>query len=124
MYMKTILKGFLFLFLFVSYTSFAQSTLSGTIVEASNNQPVPGVNILVKNSTNGVTTDFDGNYTLTGISDGDVIEYSYVGFKTQTITYTGQANEDVSLSEDASELEAVVVNRIWYHDQKRPYRFR
>jgi iron complex outermembrane receptor protein len=90
MYIKTILKGFLFLFLFVSFTSFAQNTLSGTVLEASTNQPVPGVNILVKNSTYGVTTDFDGNYTLTGISDGDVIEYSFVGLKTQTITYTGQ----------------------------------
>jgi iron complex outermembrane receptor protein len=107
--MKTILKGFLFLFLFVSFTSFAQNTLSGTVLEASTNQPVPGVNILVKNSTKGVTTDFDGNYTLTGISNGDVIEYSFVGLKTQTITYTGQATQDINLSEDASELEAVVV---------------
>ena len=107
--MKAILKGLSFLFLFASFTSFAQNTVSGTVTEASTNQPIPGVNILVQNTTKGVTTDFDGNYTLDGISNGDVIEFSFVGFKTQTITYSGQPTINVTLSENASELEAVVV---------------
>lgn len=107
--MKILIKGILFLLLSLPITSIAQSTVSGTVVDATGQMPIPGVNVLVEGTSNGTTTDFDGNYTLTGVSEGATISFSYLGFRTQTIPFTGQSNIDVTLTEDAAELDAVVV---------------
>jgi TonB-dependent starch-binding outer membrane protein SusC len=59
---------------------FAQQTVSGTVTESGTGLPVPGVNILVKGTTNGTTTDFDGNYTLSNVRQNDVLVFSFLGF--------------------------------------------
>lgn len=88
---------------------FAQSSLSGTITEHDTGMPIPGANVVVKGTTNGTTTNFDGEYTLNGVNMDDVIVYSYVGFATQEIPYAGQATIDISLAPDAALLDEVVV---------------
>ncbi|GAA4272616.1 TonB-dependent receptor [Aquimarina gracilis] len=88
---------------------FAQSTVTGTVTDAGNGQPIPGVNIIVKESTNGTSSDFDGNYTLNNVNDGDIITFSYVGFTPQEVVYSGQGTIDIVLQEDAAELEQVVL---------------
>ncbi|WP_298547728.1 SusC/RagA family TonB-linked outer membrane protein [uncultured Aquimarina sp.] len=107
--MKTFTKSALFLLWLIPMSFFAQSSVSGTVTDAGNGQPIPGVNIILKGTTNGTSTDFDGNYVLNGVNNGDVIEFSYVGFLPQEFTYSGTERIDVALQEDAAELEQVVV---------------
>jgi TonB-linked SusC/RagA family outer membrane protein len=108
----------LILFCIGTFSLQAQTSISGTVVEADTELPLPGVNIIVKNTSNGVVTDFDGNYIIDDVSVGDVLVYSYVGFLPQEITI--QENQeviDVSLEPDSEALEEVVV--IGYGTQKR-----
>lgn len=88
---------------------FAQSSLSGIITEHDTGMPIPGANVVVKGTTNGTTTNFDGEYTLNGLNMDDVIVFSYLGFASQEIQYSGQATLDIALETDAAVLEEVVV---------------
>jgi len=87
---------------------FGQNVLKGTVTEQSTSIPLPGVNVIIKGTTTGTTTDFDGNYEIAA-NNGDIIVFSYVGYATQELTYSGQSNLDVQLSEDAAQLDEVVV---------------
>ena len=106
--MKTALKSLLFLLLFVPTIVLAQTAVSGTVTEQATGLPLPGVNILIKGTTTGTATDFDGNYTISA-SNGDIIVFSYVGFVTQEVTYNGQTTLNVQLVEDAAQLDEVVL---------------
>ena len=100
------------LFLLVFFTTtfsvlFSQNiTVSGTVTDASS-VPLPGVNIQVKGTNNGTSTDFDGNYKISA-NQGDVLIFSYLGFKTAEITVSS-SSLNVSLEEDAGQLDEVVV---------------
>ncbi|MCB0426660.1 MAG: TonB-dependent receptor [Mangrovimonas sp.] len=106
--MKTILKRVLFVLLLVPFISFAQKTISGKVTEQSSSLPLPGVNVVIKGTTTGTATDFDGNYQL-NVNNGDVLVFSYVGYLPQEITYSGQSSIDIVMQEDASQLDEVVV---------------
>lgn len=106
--MKTILKRILFVLAFVPILSFAQNTVNGTVTEQTSSLPLPGVNVVVKGTTTGTATDFDGKYQL-NVNTGDVLVFSYVGYVTQEVTYSGQATLDIALVEDAAQLNEVVV---------------
>ena len=82
--------------------------VTGTVVSSSDNQPLPGVNVVVKGTTNGTITNFDGQYQLNA-AQGDVIVFSFIGFNSQEVAFTGQSTIDISLDEEASELNEVVV---------------
>ncbi len=107
--MKTFTKSALFLLWLIPMSFFAQSTIRGTVTDAGSGQPIPGVNIIVKETTIGTATDFDGVYTLSNVNNGDIVVFSYVGFIPQEVTFTGQETIDVALQEDAAELEQVVL---------------
>jgi len=107
--MKQLFKGLLLSFLMIPMSFFAQQTLSGTISESATGLPVPGVNVFIKGTTTGTTTDFDGNYSLSGISNENVIVFSFVGFTTQEIVYQGQKTLNVQLAENAAALEEIVL---------------
>jgi len=107
--MRTKLKGILTLLLaFVVHVSFAQDkAITGTVTD-QDDLPLPGASVLVKGTTNGTQTDFDGNYAITAAT-GDVLVFSYVGQTTKEIT-VGESNSiNVQLLEDAQALEEVVV---------------
>ena len=87
----------------------AQNTLKGVVLDGTNNQPLPGVNVLVTGTTNGTTTDFDGNFTLTNIKKGEKISFSYIGFTDETLIYENQKTITITLKEDQKELKDVVV---------------
>ncbi|WP_452222227.1 SusC/RagA family TonB-linked outer membrane protein [Lacinutrix salivirga] len=106
--MKTIFKGLIFALLLFPTLITAQNTLSGVVTEESSSLPIPGVNVVVKNSNNGTATDFDGKFQI-NVNSGDVIVFSYVGYITNEITYTGQSTLNVSLAEDAAQLDEVVI---------------
>ncbi|MFD2516908.1 SusC/RagA family TonB-linked outer membrane protein [Salinimicrobium flavum] len=115
--MKQRLSGILTLLLvLVAQIAFAQQkTVTGTVTD-SEGLPLPGVNVLIENTNRGVQTDFDGNYSILA-SEGETIVFSYIGFETARMEVTQNARIDVTLSEDAAELEEVVVTA--YGVQKR-----
>ena len=86
--------------------AFAQTSVSG-VVRDSNGDVVPGANIVEKGTTNGTVTDFDGAYSL-DVNDGAVLIFSYVGYGTSEIDYSGQSNLDVILA-DSQQLREVVL---------------
>ena len=94
--------------LLVPSLALAQSTISGTVSESENGFPLPGVNVIIKGSSSGTTTDFYGKYQLTA-NNGDVLVFSYVGYTSQEVIFAGQAVLDVKLSEDASALDEIVL---------------
>jgi TonB-linked SusC/RagA family outer membrane protein len=107
--MKTKFSGILTLLLaFVVQFTFAQEkTISGTVSDNSG-MPLPGVNIIVKGTTNGTQTDFDGNYSINA-SSGSVLTFTYVGLKSVEQTVGAANTINVTMEEDASVLDEVVV---------------
>jgi hypothetical protein len=89
--------------------AFSQSTLTGKIMDSDLNAPLPGANILEKGTSNGTTTDFDGNFTLTTQSSTGSLVISYVGYGSLTVKFTGNANlGELKLTTDNS-LDEVVI---------------
>ncbi len=79
--------------------------------------PVVGASIVVKGTTNGNVSDNNGQVVLEGLKRGDIIQVSFIGYMTQEIPYTGQANIKISLKEDSQALEEVVI--VGYGTQKK-----
>ncbi|UII77192.1 TonB-dependent receptor [Flagellimonas sp. HMM57] len=94
------------LFLVISSQTIGQ-VITGTVT--SSDGPLPGATVIVKGTQNGVVTDFDGKYTLAKLNNGDVLVFSYVGFKSREITYSGQNQMNVQLIEDVFTLDEVVI---------------
>ena len=92
-----------------------QSTITGTITDADG-IPLAGASVVVKGTTTGAVADFDGNYTITAPADGTLV-FSYVGYKATEITVNNQSTINVTLVEDASLLDEVVV--VGYGTQKK-----
>ncbi|PKP40438.1 MAG: TonB-dependent receptor [Bacteroidetes bacterium HGW-Bacteroidetes-13] len=85
-------------FLLISFTTlFAQKQVKGIVTDKSGT-PIAGVNVIQKNSSNGTSTDFDGNYSLS-VPENSVIVFSYIGFTTQEISVTGKTVIDITLLE-------------------------
>ncbi len=106
--MKTILNSLLFVLFFVPLFSFGQSTVTGTVTEQSSSLPIPGVNVIIKGTTTGTATDFDGNYQIS-VNNGDILVFSYVGYKSMELTYSGQSPLNIQLEQDAAQLDEVVL---------------
>lgn len=107
--MKTIYKKLLFLLLLLPFSALAQSTVEGLVLDAKTNQPLAGVNVVVQSTNQGTTTDFDGKFKLGKIKNGDNLVFSFIGYKSETVQYTGQSSITVSMSEEANQLQEVVV---------------
>ena len=106
--MKTFLNSLLVLAFLCPSILLSQSTISGIITDAASTLPVPGVNVLIKGTASGTTTDFDGKYSI-NVKSGDILVFSYVGYKSQEITYTDQTTLNIAMVEDAAKLDEVVV---------------
>lgn len=88
--------------------AYAQQTVSGTVIDEAG-EPLIGVSIQVKGTTNGTITDFDGNFTLTNLNSSDVLVFSYIGYGNKEMTVGKQTIVKVTLSEDTKKLDEVVV---------------
>src|SRR5690606_4681158 len=96
--------------------SFSQTkTVSGTV--SDNTGPIPVVNILVKGTTTGVVSDFDGNFTIEGVSQTDVLVFSYIGFLTQEITVGNRQVINPTMVADFQALDEVIV--VGYGTQRK-----
>lgn len=114
--MKKIKFLMLVFLLGIASISWAQTTVTGTVTDEQN-IPLPGATVLEKGTTNGTTTDFDGNYTISVANGNAILEYSYIGYSTTEVSVNGQNNITVQLAEDATQLEDVVV--VGYGIQKK-----
>jgi len=102
-----LLKQLMFLGIMLSTSIIFAQTVTGTVT--SNDGPLPGVNVIVKGTTNGVVTDFDGNYSIDNVAADAVLQFSFIGFAPQEIAVNGQTVINVFLVEDANELDEVVI---------------
>lgn len=85
-----------------------EKAITGTVISSGDQLPLAGATVIVKGTTSGVTTDFDGNYSISAHT-GDVLVFSYVGFKTLEIIVANQTTIDVALVEDTALLDEVVI---------------
>ncbi len=110
--MKTKFSGILTLFLaFVVQLTFAQEkTISGTVSD-NTGLPLPGATVLVKGTSTGTSTDFDGKYSISA-SQGATLVFSFVGYTTQEISVGSNNTVNVTMKEDAEALEEVVVTAL------------
>lgn len=114
--MKT--KYILLLFCALLFTAAqAQEILiSGTVVDQESQTPIPGVNVLIKGTNKGTSSDFDGHYQLQ-VNKGDLLEFSVVGMKSVSVTVGDESVINITLEEDTQALEEVVV--IGYGTQRK-----
>jgi outer membrane cobalamin receptor len=99
----------------------AQSTITGTLVEQGIDLPLPGANVLEKGTTNGVVTDFDGNFTLKTKSSSGELVITYVGYTSKTISFSGNASlGKVMLTPSQVGLETVEIIASVAVDRKTP----
>jgi|TARA_B100001057_G_scaffold500396_1_gene615214 TonB-linked SusC/RagA family outer membrane protein len=94
------------LFLVGSFAS-AQQSVSGTVADPSG-VPLPGVNVVIKGTNTGASTDFDGNFSIQA-AETDVLIFSFVGFKDQEATVGNNTSFSISLEEEASFLDEIIV---------------
>ena len=104
-------KGYLLLFLvFMSTLGFAQEkNVTGNVLSQEDGLGLPGVNILVKGTSIGASTDIDGSYSITAPSGDAVLVFSYLGFITKEIKVGSNTTINVTLKADANELDEIVV---------------
>lgn len=99
----------------VAADCFAQQSANGNVVSKTDGLPLPGVNVVVKGTTIGTVTDFDGNYSLQ-VENGSTLVFSFLGFKNQEVVFAG-APVNVALEEESTDLEDIVV--VGYGVQKK-----
>lgn len=115
--MRLKIKCIAVLLLLFNSVIYAQSTyeIKGKVTSAVDKMPIPGVNILILNTKRGTSTDFDGNFSIKASND-EVLQFSYLGYKNQTIIVSGQNSLAIVLEEDSNTLDEIVL--IGYGDQK------
>jgi hypothetical protein len=90
----------------------AQTTITGTVTSSEDSKGIPGATVLVKGTTVGLTTDMSGKYSIKVPSQGKVLQFSFVGMKTQEVTIGSQSVINVVLDPDVMNIEGVVVTAI------------
>jgi TonB-linked SusC/RagA family outer membrane protein len=109
---KKLLVGMLFTLLWVQYAWAQTRTVTGTVRSAADNSPLPGVNVLVKGTNNGTTTNGEGSYTLQVPDGAATLVFSFIGFRTQEVAIGNQNVINTRLAEDVTSLNEVVVTAL------------
>lgn len=86
--------------------SWAQNVAVSGKVTGANGEAIIGANVLVEGTTQGITTNVDGDYTLTNVPANATLVVSYLGYKTEKIPVGNKTRIDVTLREDTAEIEA------------------
>lgn len=106
--MKKVYSAFLVMLMLSVSVAYAQRTVSGTVTDGSSGEALVGVNVIEKGTANGALTDLDGNFKIE-VADGAVLVFSYIGYVGSEVTVGSQAQIDVSMKEDVTNLEEVIV---------------
>ncbi|MDO5969192.1 TonB-dependent receptor [Flavivirga aquimarina] len=93
---------------FIAYSSAQNIDVSGT-VQDDTGFPIPGANIIVKNTSKGTVTDFDGKFTITDVQVGATLTFSYIGYITQEVVVSDNKELSIQLVEDIAKLNEVIV---------------
>lgn len=93
----------------LAFSPYGAATVMGRVTDAVKDEPMPGVNIIIKGTTEGTTTDSDGHYAISA-GDDDVLVFSFIGFKTLETPVGGRTIINVALEEDIKSLDVVEVN--------------
>ena len=101
---------------FVAFTSAQNIDVSGN-VQDNTGFPIPGANVIVKNTSKGAVTDFDGNFTISDVEIGSTLTVSYIGYVTKELVIADNSNLIIQLEEDLAQLDEVVV--IGYGTQRK-----
>jgi len=110
-------KVSLLIFMFISFWATAQTlNVKGIVKDAITGDVLPGVSVIIKGSTTGAQTDFDGFYSLSKVKKGAVLVFNYLGYKKKEVV-VGQETLNVSLEESAESLDEIVV--IGYGTQRK-----
>ena len=115
-FLRALSTVLLFVF-FVTQTNAQALTVTGTVND--NFGPVIGASVFVKGTNNGCITDLDGNFTLSNVPSKAVLVVSFIGYQTQEIPVNNQKKFTVNLTEDAQQLQEVVVVAVGYGDVRR-----
>jgi TonB-linked SusC/RagA family outer membrane protein len=100
----------IWLFLLASSIAFGQTVqISGTVTSSEDGSPIPGVTVLVKGTTLGTATSVDGKYSLSAPTSATILQFSFVGYKTQEVPIGGRTKVDVTLAADVISVDEVVV---------------
>ncbi|MBX2968262.1 MAG: SusC/RagA family TonB-linked outer membrane protein [Cyclobacteriaceae bacterium] len=94
--------------------------ITGTVTEASTQTPMAGVNVLIKGTTNGTTTDSNGHYSINA-EEKDILVFSFIGYAPQEVPVNGRTLINIELHEDATKLSEVIINAGYWEvkDQER-----
>jgi TonB-dependent starch-binding outer membrane protein SusC len=107
-----LLTSFLFVLIVsttVAYSSAQQQNLTGTVTDGTSGNPLYGVNILIEGTMIGTSTDLNGKFALKKPDNGVVITFSFIGYVTEKVAWSGQTVIDIKLSQNVQTLEEVVV---------------
>ena len=99
----------------ISLFAFGQNKISGTVFD-SGGLPLPGANVIIENTNKGVSTDFDGNFEIEA-EQGQVLQFSFIGYLTQYVTVGGQDTINISLQPD-NQLDEVVVTSLGFTEKR------
>ncbi|WP_298487881.1 TonB-dependent receptor [uncultured Maribacter sp.] len=113
-YLKVVLTLFVFM---LQGSIFAQTTITGKITSEEDGMALPGVSVVVKNSTKGTVTDFDGNYSIVVSGPDAVLNFTYIGFSDRSILVANQSVINIVMKVDSEQLDEVVL--IGYGEIKR-----
>ncbi|MFW5708015.1 MAG: carboxypeptidase-like regulatory domain-containing protein, partial [Bacteroidota bacterium] len=92
--------------------------ISGTVTDANDGTPLPGVTVMIQGTTQGTTTDIDGQYEIS-VSQGDVLVFRFIGMASQEVVVENQQVIDIALLPDVSTLEQVVVTALGIKREER-----
>ena len=92
----------------ITAVSWAQTNVTGTVLD-DQNVPLPGANVVVKGTTNGVVTDFDGNFSISVQDTRSTLVVSYIGFESKEIDMDGSSSYSITLEASSTGLDEVVV---------------
>ncbi|MEQ6121875.1 SusC/RagA family TonB-linked outer membrane protein [Reichenbachiella sp. MALMAid0571] len=116
---KILLISFMLLSALINESWAQERTVSGNVSSKEDGSTLPGVNIVIKGTTDGTTSDLDGNYKLSVPAEGGILVFSFIGMTNQEIEIGSRSVIDVILSEDAQQLNEVVVTAIGIEQNKR-----
>ncbi|MEQ8582076.1 MAG: SusC/RagA family TonB-linked outer membrane protein [Marinoscillum sp.] len=115
---RILLLSFMLTFVF-AFSALAQRTVSGTVTSAEDGSGIPGVNVVLKGTTTGTTSDLDGNYRLSVPEEGGTLVFSFVGLEPKEVEIGARSVIDVGMSSDVQQLTEVVVTALGIERQEK-----
>ena len=88
--------------------TYGQRSISGTVTDTENGEPIPGANVFKKGTTTGTITNLNGFYSLE-VNEGDILVFSFIGYATQEVPITDQVELNIQLQAEITELDEIIV---------------